>query len=62
MTTHSRSTAKSTLAAALCGLLAMFATAMAQIDATLSGLAPSAGTLAPAFASGTPSYTATVPY
>ena len=44
-------------------LLAMIAPATAQsTDATLSGLAPSAGTLDPVFASGTTSYTASVPY
>ena len=42
-------------------LLALPTLALAQSDATLSGLVPSAGTLAPAFASGTFSYTASVP-
>ncbi|OYU71956.1 MAG: hypothetical protein CFE32_25150, partial [Alphaproteobacteria bacterium PA3] len=40
----------------------MTALSSAQTDSTLSGLVPSAGTLAPAFASGTTSYTASVPY
>ena len=63
MTTHSRSTAKSTLVAAFFTLLAMTAVSSAQsTDATLSSLVPSAGTLHPAFASGTITYTATVPY
>jgi autotransporter-associated beta strand protein len=61
MTTHSRSKARSTLAAAFCALLAMTAVSSAQTDSTLSGLVPSAGTLAPVFDSGTTSYTATVP-
>jgi len=41
-------------------LLALPTLALAQSDATLSGLAPSTGTLAPVFASGTFSYTASV--
>ena len=41
-------------------LLALPAVALAQSDATLASLVPSAGTLAPAFASGTFSYTASV--
>ena len=52
----------STLAAAAMALLAMTAISTAQTVATLSNLVPSAGTLAPAFASGTETYTATVPY
>jgi autotransporter-associated beta strand protein len=43
-------------------LLAMTAVSSAQSDATLSNLVPSAGTLDPAFSSGTIGYTATVPY
>ena len=49
-----------TLATAL-ALLAMTAVSPAQSDATLSNLAPSAGSLTPAFVSGTLTYTATVP-
>jgi len=44
------------------GLLALPAAVMAQSDATLTNLVPSAGTLNPAFDSGTFSYTASVPY
>lgn len=43
-------------------LLAMTAVSSAQSDATLFNLVPSAGTLDPAFSSGTIGYTATVPY
>jgi len=42
--------------------LALPAAVLAQSDATLTNLAPSAGTLTPAFAGGTFRYTATVPY
>jgi len=52
-----------------CALLAALAllalaggSALAQSDATLGDLVPSAGTLSPAFDSGTFSYTASVPY
>lgn len=62
MTNHSRSRAKSTLAAVFSGLLAMTTLSSAQSDATLSDLVPSAGTLTPAFAGGTLTYTASVPY
>ena len=43
-------------------LLALPVVALAQSDATLADLAPSDGTLTPAFASGSFSYTASVPY
>jgi autotransporter-associated beta strand protein len=43
-------------------LLALPVVALAQSDATLADLAPSDGTLTPAFASGTFGYTASVPY
>jgi hypothetical protein len=43
-------------------LLALPAVGLAQSDSSLSNLVSSAGTLAPTFASGTLSYTATVPY
>ncbi len=63
MTNPSRSKVKSTLAAAFSALLAMTALSSAQSTiATLSGLAPSAGTLNPALASGTTDYTASVAY
>jgi trimeric autotransporter adhesin len=64
MTTHSLSTAKSTLAAAFFALLAMTAVSSAQSDdATLSGLTTTpTTTFTPVFDSGTTSYTASVPY
>jgi autotransporter-associated beta strand protein len=49
-------------ALAALALVALPAVALAQNDATLASLVPSAGTLTPAFASGTFSYTANVPY
>ena len=49
-------------ALAALALLALPAVALAQTDATLASLVPSAGTLTPAFANGTFSYTAYVPY